>query len=98
VKAVYSKSSPYNRKTTVRAEYRVSVSKVGGKSGRLMRTLNAPTNSCARTVMDTDLTAEQEAEARRIYDALKHSADAELMALASLVAAKDDGDIFGDTE
>ena len=32
--------------------------------------------------MDTDLTPDQEAEARRIYDALKHSADAELLALA----------------
>jgi hypothetical protein len=48
--------------------------------------------------MDTDLTAEQEAEARRIYDALKHSADAELMALARLLASKGDGDILGATE
>lgn len=48
--------------------------------------------------MDTDLTAEQETEARRIFDALKHSADAELMALARLLAAKDDGDLFGATE
>jgi hypothetical protein len=48
--------------------------------------------------MDTDLTPQQEAEARRIYDALKHSADAELMALARLLASKADGDIFGATE
>jgi hypothetical protein len=48
--------------------------------------------------MDTDLTADQEAEACRIYDALKHSADAELMALARLLAAKADGEIFGATE
>jgi hypothetical protein len=48
--------------------------------------------------MDTDLTAEQEAEAQRIYDALKHSADAELMALARLLASKADDDIFGATE
>jgi hypothetical protein len=48
--------------------------------------------------MDTDLTPQREAEARRIYDALKHSADAELMALARLLASKDDGDIFGATE
>jgi hypothetical protein len=48
--------------------------------------------------MDTDLTAEQEAEARRIYDALKHSADADLMALARLLACKADGDLFGATE
>ena len=76
----------------------VSVSKVGGKSGSLLGMLNASTNSSARTVMDTDLTPDQEAEARRIFDALKHSADAELMALARLLAAKDDGDIFGATE
>lgn len=48
--------------------------------------------------MDTDLTPDQETEARRIYDALKHSADAELMALARLLASKADGDIFGATE
>ncbi len=48
--------------------------------------------------MDTDLTADQEAEARRIYEALKHSADAELMALARLLAAKADGELFGATE
>ena len=48
--------------------------------------------------MDADLTADQEAEARRIYDALKHSADAELLALARLLASKADGEIFGATE
>ena len=48
--------------------------------------------------MDTDLTPDQEAEARRIFDALKHSADAELLALARLLASKGDGDIFGATE
>jgi len=48
--------------------------------------------------MDTDLTLDQEAEARRIYDALRHSADAELMALARLLASKADGEIFGATE
>jgi hypothetical protein len=48
--------------------------------------------------MDIDLTADQEAEARRIYDALKHSADAELLALARLLASKADGEIFGATE
>ena len=48
--------------------------------------------------MDTDLTADQEADARRIYEALRHSADADLMALARLLASKADGDIFGATE
>jgi hypothetical protein len=48
--------------------------------------------------MDTDLTPEQEAEARRIFDALKQSAEADLMALARLLASKADGEIFGATE
>lgn len=48
--------------------------------------------------MDTDLTPDQQAEARRIFDALKHSADAERMARARLLAAKDDRDLFGATE
>ncbi len=48
--------------------------------------------------MDTDLTADQEAEARRIYDALKHSTDADLIALSRLLASKADGEIFGATE
>src|SRR5262249_32838119 len=72
--------------------------KVGGKSGRLWASPNASTNPSARAVMDTDLTAEQEAEARRIYDALKASADADLLALARLLASKADGEIFGATE
>jgi hypothetical protein len=48
--------------------------------------------------MDVDLTADQGAEARRIYDALKHSADADLMALARLLAAKANSELFGATE
>ena len=48
--------------------------------------------------MDTDLTVDQEAEARRIFDALKHAADADLLALARLLAAKADGDLLGVTE
>src|SRR5436305_5987103 len=48
--------------------------------------------------MDPDLTPDQEAEARRIYEALKHSADADLLALARLLASKADGEIFGATE
>ena len=48
--------------------------------------------------MDTDLTADQEAEARRIYDALKHAADTDLLALSRLLASKADGDLFGATE
>jgi hypothetical protein len=48
--------------------------------------------------MDTDLTADQEAEARRIYDALKQTSDSDLMALARLLASKADGDLLGATE
>jgi hypothetical protein len=45
-----------------------------------------------------ELTPEQEAEARRIYELLKDKADADLMALARLLASKSDGEIFGKTE
>jgi hypothetical protein len=48
--------------------------------------------------MDADLTADQEAEARRIYDALKHTTDADLLALSRLLASKADGDLLGATE
>ena len=48
--------------------------------------------------MDHDLTPGQEAEARRIYDALKRAADADLLALARLLAAKPDGELLGATE
>jgi hypothetical protein len=76
----------------------VSVSKVGGKSGRLTGSSNASTNSSARTVLDTDLTPQQEAEAQRISQALKHAADADLLAIARLLAAKPDGHFFGASE
>ena len=82
----------------LRAYPRVGVSKVGGKSGRLSGSPNASANPSVRAVMDTDLTPDQEAEARRIYDTLKHSADAELLALARLLASKADGEIIGATE
>ena len=48
--------------------------------------------------MDPDLTPDQEAEARRIYDALKQTSDSDLMALARLLASKADGELFGATE
>jgi hypothetical protein len=48
--------------------------------------------------MDADLTPEQEAEARRIYEALRSTADADLMALARLLAAKPDAELLGATE
>jgi hypothetical protein len=48
--------------------------------------------------MDTDLSADQEAEADRIYQALKQAADADLRGLARLLAAQPDRDLLGATE
>ncbi len=45
-----------------------------------------------------DLTPDQEAEAQRIFAALKEKADTDLLALARLLAGKADGDLFGRTE
>lgn len=45
-----------------------------------------------------DLTPEQEAEAQRIFEVLKEKADADLLAMARLLASKSDGEIFGQTE
>jgi hypothetical protein len=45
-----------------------------------------------------DLTADQEAEAQRIFELLKDKADVELMAMARLLASKDTGELFGRTE
>src|SRR5262245_45739811 len=45
-----------------------------------------------------DLTPEQEAEAGRIFDALKETAEADLWVLARLLASKDTGELFGRTE
>lgn len=45
-----------------------------------------------------ELTAEQEVEARRIFEQLKDKADADLMALARLLASKETGELFGRTE
>jgi hypothetical protein len=48
--------------------------------------------------MDTDLTPQQEAQAQRIYQTLRHAADTDLLAIARLLAAKADGQLFGATE
>jgi hypothetical protein len=45
-----------------------------------------------------ELTPEQEAEALRIFEQLKGKADADLLAMARLLASKSDGEIFGKTE
>jgi hypothetical protein len=47
--------------------------------------------------MDSDLTPAQEAEADRIYQALKQAADADLRGLARLLAGKPDRDLLGAT-
>lgn len=44
------------------------------------------------------LSAEQEAEAQRIFQILKSTADDELLALARLLASKKDRDVLGQTE
>lgn len=48
--------------------------------------------------MDADLTPEQQAEAERIYQVLRQSADADLMAMARLLAGQSDADLLGATE
>jgi hypothetical protein len=48
--------------------------------------------------MDSDLTPEQEAQARRLFDALKQTTDADLLALARLLVSKADADLLGATE
>ncbi len=44
------------------------------------------------------LSAEQEAEAQRIFQILKNTADDDLLALARLLASKKDRDLLGQTE
>jgi hypothetical protein len=45
-----------------------------------------------------DLTPAQRAEAQRLYEALRAATDADLRALAELLASKADGEVFGPTE
>jgi hypothetical protein len=45
-----------------------------------------------------DLTPDQEAEAQRLFQALKRTADEDLLALARLLAAQPDSQLFGRTE
>lgn len=44
------------------------------------------------------LSAEQEAEAQRIFQVLKRTTDDDLLALARLLASKKDRDLLGQTE
>ena len=44
------------------------------------------------------LTPEQQAEAQRIYDALKDAVDSDLRQIAELLASKADGQLLGATE
>lgn len=44
------------------------------------------------------LSAEQEAEAKRIFDVLKQTSDQDLMALARLLASKPNRELLGKTE
>jgi len=45
-----------------------------------------------------ELTAEQQAEALSIYQTLQEKIDTDLMAIASLLASKQTGEVFGRTE
>lgn len=45
-----------------------------------------------------ELTPEQEAEAHRIYEALKRTADEDLLAVARLLASRPDAELLGRTE
>ena len=71
---------------------------MGGKSGSLSGSSDASTNSSPRAVTDTDLTAAQEAEARRIFAVSKQTAEAGLMGLARLLASQAGRDLLGATE
>jgi hypothetical protein len=44
------------------------------------------------------LTPEQQAEAQRIYEALRQAADADLRAVAELLASRPDAQLLGATE
>jgi hypothetical protein len=55
----------------------VSVSKGGGRSGRLSGSPNASTDSSVRAALGADLTPDRQAEARRLDDALQRTADAD---------------------
>ncbi len=45
-----------------------------------------------------ELTADQEAEAQRLFDVLKAKTESDLLARARLLAGKSDGALFGRTE
>lgn len=45
-----------------------------------------------------DLTPDQEAEARRLFEALRRTSDDDLLAIARLLASKPDAELFGRTE
>jgi hypothetical protein len=47
---------------------------------------------------DLSLTPDQQAEADRIYQVLRHSSDADLRQMAQLLASKADGELLGATE
>ena len=50
------------------------------------------------TVRQEELSPEQEAEARRIYERLGGVFDEERMRMARLMASKEDHELFGETE
>ena len=50
------------------------------------------------TTLTTTLTADQQAEADRIEDILKGAASVEIRRIAELLASKENGELFGETE
>src|SRR5262249_19310572 len=81
----------------------VSVSKVGGFFARSAEANASPGNcspSAARrsTMADIPLTAEQEAEAQRLYETLQQAFLDEARQTARLLASKDDRHLLGATE
>ena len=47
---------------------------------------------------DFQLSEQQEAHAEQIYQSLREKADEELRRMARLMASKEDGELFGETE
>ena len=47
---------------------------------------------------DFQLSEQQEAHAEQIYQSLRENADEELRRMARLMASKEDGELFGETE
>lgn len=52
----------------------------------------------ARTIIQVELTAEQEAEAQRIEGILRRAVEGDIQQMSRLLASKKDHELFGQTE